>query len=139
MVSGRGEAVIFATGANTEFGRIAQLTQAQTEQQSPLQKELESVTRVVTLLAVGIGLVFFVVGTMLGGLSTVSAFLFAIGIIVANVPEGLLPTLTLSLALGVRRMAGRERLWLSVSRQLKHWVLPRSSSPTRPERLRKMR
>lgn len=110
VVSGRGEAVIFATGANTEFGRIAQLTQAQTEQQSPLQKELESVTRVVTLLAVGIGLVFFVVGTMLGGLSTVSAFLFAIGIIVANVPEGLLPTLTLSLALGVRRMAGRKAL-----------------------------
>ncbi len=110
VVSGRGEAVIFATGANTEFGRLAQLTQAQTEQQSPLQKELESVTRVVTLLAVGIGLVFFVVGTMLGGLSTVSAFLFAIGIIVANVPEGLLPTLTLSLALGVRRMAGRKAL-----------------------------
>jgi magnesium-transporting ATPase (P-type) len=110
VVSGRGEAVIFATGANTEFGRIAQLTQAQTEQPSPLQKELESVTRVVTLLAVGIGLVFFVVGTMLGGLSTISAFLFAIGIIVANVPEGLLPTLTLSLALGVRRMAGRKAL-----------------------------
>jgi magnesium-transporting ATPase (P-type) len=110
VVSGRGEVVIFATGANTEFGRIAQLTQAQPVQPSPLQKELESVTRVVTLLAVGIGLVFFVVGTMLGGLSTVSAFLFAIGIIVANVPEGLLPTLTLSLALGVRRMAGRKAL-----------------------------
>ena len=109
-VSGRGEAAVFATGINTEFGRIAQLTQAQTEQPSPLQKELESVTRVVTLLAVGIGLVFFVVGTMLGGLSTGSAFLFAIGIIVANVPEGLLPTLTLSLALGVRRMAGRKAL-----------------------------
>ncbi len=110
VVSGRGEAVVFATGANTEFGRIAQLTQAQTEQPSPLQRELKSVTRIVTLLAVGIGLVFFVVGTMLGGLSTVSAFLFAIGIIVANVPEGLLPTLTLSLALGVRRMAGRKAL-----------------------------
>jgi magnesium-transporting ATPase (P-type) len=110
VLSGRGEAVIFATGANTEFGRIAQLTRAQTEQPSPLQKELESVTRVVTLLAFAIGLVFFVVGTMLGGLSTVSAFLFAIGIIVANVPEGLLPTLTLSLALGVRRMAGRKAL-----------------------------
>jgi len=56
------------------------------------------------------GGVFFVAGTMLGGLSKVSAFLFAVGIIVANVPEGLLPTLTLSLALGVRRMAGRKAL-----------------------------
>jgi len=110
VVSGRGEAVVFATGANTEFGRIAQLTQAQTEQPSPLQRELKSVTRVVTLLAIGMGVVFFLVGTMLGGLSTVSAFVFAVGIIVANVPEGLLPTLTLALALGVRRMASRKAL-----------------------------
>jgi P-type Ca2+ transporter type 2C len=110
VVSGRGEAVVCATGANTEFGRIAQLTQEQTEQPSPLQRELESVTRVVTLLAIGMAVVFFLVGTILGGLSTVSAFLFAVGIIVANVPEGLLPTLTLALALGVRRMASRKAL-----------------------------
>ena len=110
VVSGRGEAVVFATGANTEFGRIAQITQELTDQPSPLQKELSRVTRIVTLLAVAMGGVFFVAGTMLGGLSKVSAFLFAVGIIVANVPEGLLPTLTLSLALGVRRMAGRKAL-----------------------------
>lgn len=110
VTSGRGEAVVFATGANTEFGRIAQLTQAQTDQPSPLQKELASVTRVVTLLAVGMGVVFFLIGTSLGGLSAVSAFLFAVGVIVANVPEGLMPTLTLALALGVRRMANRKAL-----------------------------
>ena len=110
VVSGRGEAIVFATGANTEFGRIAQITQEQADQQSPLQKELSRVTRIVTLLALGMGGVFFIAGTMLGGLSKLSAFLFAVGIIVANVPEGLLPTLTLSLALGVRRMAGRNAL-----------------------------
>lgn len=110
VVSGRGEAAVFATGANTEFGRIAQITQQQRDQRSPLQKELSGVTRLVTLLAVGMGVVFFIVGTMLGGLSRLSAFLFAVGIIVANVPEGLLPTLTLSLALGVRRMAAQKAL-----------------------------
>lgn len=110
VVSGRGEAAVFATGAHTEFGRIAQITQEQTDQQSPLQKELSTVTLIVTLLAVAMGGVFFIVGTMLGGLSRLAAFLFAVGIIVANVPEGLLPTLTLSLALGVRRMAGRKAL-----------------------------
>jgi magnesium-transporting ATPase (P-type) len=110
VVSGRGEAMVFATGANTEFGRIAQITQEQRDQPSPLQKELSRVTRIVTLLAVGMGVSFFIAGTMLGGLSKLSAFLFAVGIIVANVPEGLLPTLTLSLALGVRRMAGRKAL-----------------------------
>ncbi len=110
VASGRGEAVVFATGAATEFGRIAQLTQAQSERPSPLQRELARITRLVTLLAVGLGVVSFVVGVLFAGLPPVAGFLFAIGIIVANVPEGLLPTLTLALALGVRRMAGRNAL-----------------------------
>ncbi len=110
VASGRGEAVVFATGANTEFGRIAQLTQSQDERPSPLQRELKHVTRFVTILAVGLGIAFFVIGVKLGGLSPASGFLFAIGIIVANVPEGLLPTLTLALALGVKRMARRRAL-----------------------------
>ncbi len=107
---GRGEAVVFATGAETEFGRIARLTQEQKKDLSPLERELQRVTRIVTLLAVGLGLIFFVLGVSFGGLSLPIAFIFAIGIIVANVPEGLLPTLTLSLAFGVRRMARRKAL-----------------------------
>jgi Ca2+-transporting ATPase len=110
VVSGRGEAVVFATGAATEFGRIARLTGAQEERPSPLQRELGRVTQVVTLLSVAMGVTFFLIGTLAGKLSPVSGFLFAVGIIVANVPEGLLPTLTLALALGVRRMAARKAL-----------------------------
>jgi magnesium-transporting ATPase (P-type) len=110
VASGRGEAVVFATGANTEFGRIAQLTQSQDERPSPLQRELKRVTRFVTILAVAMGIALFVIGVKLGGLSPAAGFLFAIGIIVANVPEGLLPTLTLALALGVKRMARRRAL-----------------------------
>jgi magnesium-transporting ATPase (P-type) len=110
VASGRGEAVVFATGAGTEFGRIAKLTQAQRERQSPLELELRRVTRFVTMLALAFGLIFFIIGTSAGGLTRTEAFLFAIGIIVANVPEGLLPTLTLALALGVRRMARRNAL-----------------------------
>ena len=98
---------MFQTGAHTELSRIAELTHAQRDRPSPLELELERVTRVVTVLAVATGLVFFSIGTSLGGLSALSGFLFAIGIIVAFVPEGLLPTLTLALALGVRRMAAR--------------------------------
>ena len=110
VAGGRGEAVVFATGAATEFGRIAKLTEAQRERPSPLERELEQVTRIVTVLAVFLGVVFFIVGTAAGGLTGVEAFLFAVGIIVANVPEGLLPTLTLSLAIGVRRMARQSAL-----------------------------
>jgi magnesium-transporting ATPase (P-type) len=110
VASGRGEAVVYATGAATEFGRLARLTQALEERPSPLQREIRLITRLVTLLALGMGIACFVIGTTVGHLPAVAGFVFAIGIIVANVPEGLLPTMTLALALGVRRMAARRAL-----------------------------
>jgi len=110
VASGRGEAIVFATGAHTEFGRLAALMHAQDAAQSPLERELVRVTRVVTVVALGLGVACFATGVTLGGLAVADAFLFGIGIIVANVPEGLLPTLTLALAAGVRRMAARRAL-----------------------------
>ncbi len=110
VAGGRCTAVVFATGSYTEFGRIAALTNIQDERPSPLQTELHRVTRLVTFLAFGLGLAFFIIGKVFAGLSLTASFIFAIGIIVANVPEGLLPTLTLALAMGVRRMAGRKAL-----------------------------
>ena len=110
VASGRGEAVVYATGASTEFGRIAALTHEQRERPSPLERELRKVTAFVTVFAVSLGVLFFIVGTLFGGLSPAAGLLFAVGIIVANVPEGLLPTMTLALALGVRRMAAKRAL-----------------------------
>ena len=106
VVSGHGRALVAATGAHTELSRIARLAQATRPGLSPLQREITRVTRVVTLLATGLGAVFFGLGEMLG-LPLWSNVLFAIGIIVANVPEGLLPTITLSLAMAAQRMAKR--------------------------------
>ncbi|MDA8099409.1 MAG: HAD-IC family P-type ATPase [Nitrospiraceae bacterium] len=108
--AGTGKAAVIATGMHTEIGRIASLTQELKDETSPLQREIESVTRVVTVLAVAMGLLFFFVGTSLGKLSLAAGFLFAIGIIVANVPEGLLPTVSLSLAMAVQRMVKRNVL-----------------------------
>lgn len=105
VISGSGMAVVTATGMDTEIGKIAYLTQALKEEQSPLQKEMVRVTKTVTFIALSTGLVFFVLGRMLVGLSLLESSIFAIGIIVANVPEGLLPTVSLSLAMGVQRMA----------------------------------
>jgi magnesium-transporting ATPase (P-type) len=110
VVSGTAKALIFATGMKTEFGKIAHLTQAVEAEISPLQKEMGFVTKVVAFLALGMGVVFYLLGTTFAGLSTIDAFIFAIGIIVANVPEGLLPTVTLALAMGVQRMAHRSAL-----------------------------
>lgn len=109
LVSGRGKAIVFATGAQTEFGRIAHLTQAGSAGISPLRRELAHLSRLIAVLAVAIGLGFFAIGTVIG-VPFWRDFMFSIGIIVAMVPEGLLPTLTLALVLAAQRMAKRNVL-----------------------------
>ena len=109
LVSGEARAVVFATGMRTEFGRIAHLTQTAGETQSPLQREIARLSRLVAALATALGVVFYFVGQALG-LPFWDNLMFAIGIIVANVPEGLLPTVTLSLAMATQRMAKRNAL-----------------------------
>jgi calcium-translocating P-type ATPase len=104
VFSGTAEAVVTTTGMATELGRIAGLTQSARRRPSPLQLEMRRVTRVVALLSVLIGITFFVLAGALG-MPLTDRSLFAIGVIVANVPEGLLPTVTLSLALATQRMA----------------------------------
>ena len=107
---GGGRAVVFATGMGTQFGKIAELTQSVKSELSPLQKEMSKVVELVAILATGLGVTFFFLGYYVVGLSLIEGFVFAVGIIVANVPEGLLPTVSLSLAMGVQRMAGRNAL-----------------------------
>jgi sodium/potassium-transporting ATPase subunit alpha len=109
VVKGNGVAVVFATGMATEFGKIAHLTQEVGEAPTPLQRELGFVIRVITIIAVGLGVGFFAAGELIGR-SFWENFLFAIGIIVANVPEGLLPTVTLSLSIASQRMAKKNAL-----------------------------
>jgi len=109
IVSGNGKGLVFATGMRTEFGKIAHLTQTGREPQSPLQREIARLSRLVAMLSVMLGLVFFAVGRFMG-LPFWENFIFAIGIIVANVPEGLLPTVTLALAMATQRMARRNAL-----------------------------
>jgi P-type Ca2+ transporter type 2C len=110
VATGVAKAVVFATGMSTEFGKITHLTQNIADEPSPLQKELDRVTKVVTALAVSIGVLFFVLAISLAGVNLAAGFIFAMGMIVAFVPEGLLPTVTLSLAMGVQRMAKRNAL-----------------------------
>ena len=109
LVSGDGRALVFATGMHTEFGKIAHLTQSADKTVSHLQAEIARLSRLVAVFASGLGLLFFTVGVFLG-LPFWANLMFAIGIIVANVPEGLLPTVTLSLAMATQRMARRNAL-----------------------------
>jgi magnesium-transporting ATPase (P-type) len=109
LVSGEAKALVFATGSHSAFGRIAKLTQATADTISPLQLEIVRVSRIVAGLALALGVIFFFIGQAIG-LPFWATFIFAIGIIVANVPEGLLPTVTLALAMGSQRMAKRNAL-----------------------------
>ncbi len=110
LLRGRARAVVFGTGMNSEIGKIAHLTQDIRSEPSPLQKQLRGTVYAIAALAGGLGLVFLFLGWIVGGLTFLEAFVFFIGLFVANVPEGLLPTVTLSLAMGVQRMAKRHAL-----------------------------
>lgn len=109
IVTGQAKALVFATGMHTVFGTIAHLTQRARPVLSPLQQEIARLSRLIGLFSIGLGVGFFWIGQALH-LPFWTNFIFAIGIIVANVPEGLLPTVTLALALGSQRMARRNAL-----------------------------
>ncbi len=108
--AGEAEAVVYATGMATQLGRIAALSQRVQTEVSPLQAQVNRVALLIAAVAVAAGLLFFAIGTAVAGLSLGDSATFAIGLLVANVPEGLLPTITLALAVGVRRMARRRAL-----------------------------
>ncbi|MFB1490994.1 MULTISPECIES: cation-translocating P-type ATPase [unclassified Thiocapsa] len=109
LLRGNGMAVTFATGHRTELGKIAALARDVRRPPSPLQRETNRMVRVLTLIAVVMALVFFVAG-IVGGRSLWVSIVFMLGIIVANVPEGLLPTLTLALSMASLRMARKQVL-----------------------------
>jgi magnesium-transporting ATPase (P-type) len=105
VVSGTGRAVTHSTGMATQFGRIVRLTQAVRDEPSPLQKEIRRLTRRISIVAVAVGVAVFSLVTIELAFPRFEAFLLAIGIIVAAVPEGLAPTITLTLAISVQRLA----------------------------------
>jgi Ca2+-transporting ATPase len=107
---GSGRGVVFATGMDTQFGKIAGLTQSVAQPPSPLQVKVAGVSRAISMIAVGIGIVFFLLGWFVLKMSVLDAVVLAIGIIVANVPEGMLPTLTMALSVSTQRMAKRHVL-----------------------------
>ena len=110
VATGTGKAIVLSTGMNTEFGKIANLTQEMKEELSPLQLEMKNVTKMVTIIAVVVGIIFFIMALVLAGIDPAESFIFGLGMIVAFVPEGLLPTVTLALAMGTQRMAKRHAL-----------------------------
>ena len=101
---GEATAVVTRTGMHTELGRIARLSQRGAPAPSPLERQVRRITWIIAAISVAIGAAFIPAG-LAAGLGWAAAITFSIGLIVANVPEGLLPTITLALAAGVRELA----------------------------------
>ena len=104
---GEARGVVFATGMHTELGRIAALSERVTNEESPLESQVRRVAWLIALIAVLTGMAFLPLATLVAGLSLSPAIVFAVGLIVGNVPEGLLPVITLALAVGVRDLVAR--------------------------------
>ncbi|RHZ30085.1 hypothetical protein DYB31_001509, partial [Aphanomyces astaci] len=106
---GSGKGLIVRTGDKTVMGRIAKLATSTKKEQTPIAKEIEHFVHIITAVAVSIGIVFLVIGFIIGT-DTITNIVFMIGIIVANVPEGLLATVTVCLSLAAARMAKKSVL-----------------------------
>ena len=118
VVYGRGKAVITGTGMNTEMGKIADaLSQAQSEE-TPLQMKLNQLSKILTVLVIGICIVIFAVGlfrAQLGpdgitGDTLLSTFMVAVSLAVAAIPEGLAAVVTIVLSIGVTNMSKRNAI-----------------------------
>ncbi|WP_448871803.1 cation-translocating P-type ATPase [Desulfobulbus propionicus] len=114
VVRGTGRGVVFATGLRTRFGRIAHLSQTIRRTASPMEREVSRMIRILTAIACTMGLAFFLYGVSTGKPLWIN-LVFMMGIIVANVPEGLLPTMTLALVMGSLRMARKQVLVTSLN------------------------
>ncbi|MFP4403238.1 MAG: cation-translocating P-type ATPase [Nanoarchaeota archaeon] len=103
--SGHAKAVVVATGDNTQIGEIAKTTNLVSAQISHLQLQISYFIKIISFIAIFLGISFFFLGLILTENTLWISLIFAIGIIVANVPEGLLPTVTLTLSIAAKKMA----------------------------------
>uniref|UniRef100_A0A4W4FZU8 Sodium/potassium-transporting ATPase subunit alpha n=1 Tax=Electrophorus electricus TaxID=8005 RepID=A0A4W4FZU8_ELEEL len=108
-VEGTGRGIVIATGDRTVMGRIATLASGLEVGQTPINIEIEHFIHIITAVAVVLGVAFFFLSLVLG-YTWLEAVIFLIGIIVANVPEGLLATVTVCLTLTAKRMARKNCL-----------------------------
>jgi P-type Ca2+ transporter type 2C len=104
VAKGQGKAVVYATGMNTQFGKIASLTQTIKEEESPLQKEIALTAKYDFIIAVVVGTVFFIASFLFLHVPLATSILFMIGVMVCCVPEGLQVTVSSALAINVLKM-----------------------------------
>jgi calcium-translocating P-type ATPase len=107
---GEAQGIVFATGMHTELGRIASLSERVKEPPSPLERQVRRVAWLIAGVAVAMAVAFIPLAVFGAGLSLQGSVVFAVGLLAGNVPEGLLPVITLALAVAVGALARRGAL-----------------------------
>ncbi len=110
VATGRGTGVVTSTGPTTELGRINQMISEVETLGTPLTRQMNRFGKILSIIIVGLAVVMWVAGWLLHDFTTSELFLAAIGFAVAAIPEGLPAILTITLALGVQRMAQRKAI-----------------------------
>lgn len=110
VASGRGEGLVYATAAETDYGQVAHLSAVTARATSTLELQIQHIVHTITLIALSTGALTFAISVLVERMAPMESLLYAVGIIVGFVPEGLLPQVTLTLALNVQRMAKRKAL-----------------------------
>ncbi len=103
-VYGRGEGVVTATGMNTELGKIAEAISGTDSEETPLQKKMKELSRMISVIVIIIAVIMFIIG-IIQGKEIIDVFMLAIALSVAAIPEGLAAVITITLAIGVQKMA----------------------------------
>ena len=107
---GQASGVVFATGENTEIGKITGMISEVEETRTPLMQKIDSFGKLLSVIIVVMASVFFAIAYLLRDFSLHEAFMAAISIIVASIPEGLPAIMTITLAIGVQQMAKRRAI-----------------------------
>ncbi len=107
---GEARGIVVATAMHTELGRIAALSERVKEEPSPLERQVRRVAWLIAAIAVGMAIAFVPIAILGAGLSLKNSVVFSVGLLAGNVPEGLLPVITLALAVAVSLLARRGAL-----------------------------
>ena len=109
ITNGTANAIVTATGMDTEMGKIAHLLEGESETQTPLQKNMAKLGKSLGILALGACAIIFVVG-LLNGIPVMEIFMTAVSLAVSAIPEGLPATVTIVLSIGVQRMVKKNAI-----------------------------
>ncbi|MBQ7796516.1 MAG: cation-translocating P-type ATPase [Lachnospiraceae bacterium] len=109
VVYGRGRAVVTGTGMNTEMGKIADALAKAEDEETPLQIKMNQLSKMLTILVVGICAVIFAVG-MFRSQGILESFMVAVSLAVAAIPEGLVAVVTIVLSIGVTNMSRKNAI-----------------------------